>query len=295
MVASALKEPKAATNQRRPATDDEIRAAALRCVDDLPMSLGMGKVAAILTGSRAKWVEPSGADQLDVHGAVDATQEHIRDVIGDMIDEGLLQKSGNSRYPVLTLTHVGRGEMEVLGAQLAQPETSATDEPRTEPSAIPPEDSSLRVLPSEGMASPLDSMLRQLLEGEPDEAEQIVPRLRVFHSREIAERLASSFDTSESKRVRARAVWAAGELCGPYGLPFLLGCAGSNERDFRRIAASALGKAARTARAEAGNIAECVAQAQEVLAKLSQDADGPVSQHAQRALDQLSSETTSDR
>ena len=94
------------------ATDEEVAIAALRCVAQLPTSLGVQKVAAVLAGSEAAWVERVGAERLDVYGSISNSQESIRAVIERLFDEGLLRKGGNDRYPVVELTQAGRRALE---------------------------------------------------------------------------------------------------------------------------------------------------------------------------------------
>ena len=238
-------------------SEDDIRQAVLRCVAGLPTPLGASKVAAILTGSRAKWIEPSGAADLDVYGALAESQERAREVIDSMLADGLLRHGGSSQYPVLELTDAGAEETRA-------------------PS-----------LPAEGPAKALDAMVLELLEAEAEEAKEILPKLRLFHPQEVAERLIASFDSSKSSRVRARAVWVAGELCGQHAISFLVCCASCEDGKVRRLAASALGKAVTAARSQLSGVYGAVTNARRTLLRLAEDPAPKVAQYAAKSLRQI--------
>lgn len=91
--------------------DTEVIHTVLRCVDELPFALGVTKLAAVLTGSRAAWISRSGIDELETYAALDATQERVREVVRSMMDEGLLAASGSAERPTLELTPRGRAEL----------------------------------------------------------------------------------------------------------------------------------------------------------------------------------------
>jgi len=243
-------------------TEEEVRLAALKCVAGLNASVGVMKIASILTGSKAKWISPIGADRLDVYGSVDDSQENVRETIKSMLDEGVLRKSGSNRYPVIELTKTGRGELEGIEAGSPQPTTEATTDA-------------------------LDTMIRQLLGAQPEQAKEMLPKLRMYNPREVARRLVMKFDNSDNSRIRARAVWAAGEMCGGHGLAFLTRCASSGETNIRRLAASALGKVAAAVCVESKHIAVEMEKAQQTLLKLAKDAAPQVRQYASKSLEQF--------
>lgn len=132
-------------------------------------------------------------------------------------------------------------------------------------------------------------MIHQLLVAEPVKAREMLPELCLFHPREIAERLVARFDKTKNSRERRRAVWAAGELCGHYGLDFLARCACSGLYEIRRLAASALGKAAGNARTESRTMAEGMEKARNALFELLKDPATQVRQYAKKSLDQFDS------
>jgi hypothetical protein len=97
--------------------------------------------------------------------------------------------------------------------------------------------------------------------------------------------LVASFKASADKRRRERAVWSAGELCGRHCLDFLVRCAHAEEPNLRRLAASALGKAAASI-AESRSDSD-VAIARRALSVLLNDPAAQVRQYARKSLAQL--------
>jgi len=257
------------------AGDEDIRVAALKCVAELHYPLGTSRVAEILGGSKAKWISAFGVDQLAAYGAVSSTQERIREVIALMLKAGLFRKGGDPLYPVLEMTEAGRVELERPPAALPPPSSPA-----------PPSDQKKETTASDPAAS-LDSLIQQLLIAEPEAAKAMLAELRLFHPREIAARLAEQFERTESSRVQARAVWAAGELCESYALAFLLRTAQSRQDNLRRLTASALGKVAAAWKSEGDAHRLALEQARQVLAKLAQDPAPQVREYAQKALGQF--------
>jgi ATP-dependent DNA helicase RecQ len=306
-------------------SEDEIQLAALRCVAGLQVPLGVGKVAAILTGSRAKWVAPSGADRLEVYGSMDASQETIRKVINSMVKDGLLRKGGAGKYPVLEMTDFGQSEMERLESESRDPartderaqskeqipeqepdpdeidlapqfddhalweeyQASIADQPDIyeqeleSPEAEEPSDDPA---PSPSASEVFDNLVSRLMEVGSEEAKALLPELRLYNPRAIAERLVIKFHGSESGRARARAIWAAGELCGQHGIPLLLHGARSDQTNIRRLAASALGKVAGSA-GESGAMTVELEQARQALEALLSDSATQVREYAKKSLD----------
>ena len=91
--------------------EEKIRLAALKCVAEVDKPIGVKRAAAILTGSKANWIIPSGADKLDVYGRFDTTQEHVREVIISAREKGFLKTVKIDDYPFLELTDKGRNEL----------------------------------------------------------------------------------------------------------------------------------------------------------------------------------------
>ncbi len=271
----------------RPRSNDEgIAAAVLKCVGAFDRPRGVTSVTEVLTGSKAKWIEPAGADELDVYGCLDISRQRIRTVIDSMLEEGLLRKGGSDRYPVLGLTDAGRKELEPLGREAEQPISNESDSEAVElaePEAAP---SDARATDNAGEL--LDHAIGKLLHAAPDEAKEMLPKLRLFHPREIAQRLFRSFYACTDDRVRARVVWTLGELCGQYALSFLIGCASSEVTHIRRLAASAIGKVVRSVCSDTRSIAPDVKRAKEALIQLTDDPATQVSQYAKNSLREFS-------
>ena len=120
-----------------------------------------------------------------------------------------------------------------------------------------------------------------------EEARTCVEELRLYHPREIALRLGARFDAADTETEQSRAVWAAGELCGEYGLALLVRCARHPTQNVRRLAASALGKVVAGARVGSTARREALVQAREALVALKADAVPQVRQYAEKALDEF--------
>jgi len=278
-----------------PARAHDIRQAVLRCIAALPTALGASKVAAILTGSRAKWIEPIGAAELDVYGVLGESQDRVRDEIALMLEEGLLRQGGSDRYPVLQLTEAGEEEATDSETSAWEPQVvpepewvqdSCAEESEPWPEPEPeyhepwpePDDQ------AQGPADTLDGLVRHVLDVDADEAKLALPQLRLFHPQEIVQRLESSFSPSERGRAQARAVWLAGELGEHYAISFLIRCASTEDGDVRRLTASALGKVATAVRARSSSATESLASAQRTLLELAEDSVSEVAQYARRSL-----------
>lgn len=100
-----------AGRQRVAATTDEIKLAVLRCIDSMPFAIGVVKIAAVLTGTKAAWTRGNDITELDVYDSVNATQERVRDVIKSMLADRLIGQEGSSERPIIGLTREGREEL----------------------------------------------------------------------------------------------------------------------------------------------------------------------------------------
>ncbi len=260
--------PKPTKTEPRPPASME--AAVLECLAGLKFPVGVGKVAEVLTGSRAKWITEWQADKLAVYGAVKADRESVKTAVDAMVMAGLLERNDNSSRPVLKVTEAGKKRLSPAPAR----------SPLPPPPAPPPTQPKLE----DHFAAALDDLVRELLVAEAEKAKEILPRLAVFHPREILKRLEEAFATASSERVAKRAAWAAGELGGAEMLPFLTLCARSPIGDVRRIAASAIGKVVDRARNEAPALHASLAGARETLKGLAADAMPHVRQYAEKAL-----------
>jgi len=133
----------------------------------------------------------------------------------------------------------------------------------------------------------MDHLVRRMLIADRDEAQPLVEHLRAYHPAGVAARLEAAFNASDDVRVRSRAVWAAGELGGEAALAFLVRCAQSETVNVRRLAASALGKVAASARLAGIARQEAIVAARRVLTALAGDAAPQVAQYARKSLQQF--------
>ncbi len=283
----------------RTADDGAIRRAALECVASLDRPVGVYKVAEVITGSHAAWIERARADRVPSYGTISARRDHVRQIIHSMVEEGLLRAVRTRWGKLLELTEAGQGRLPIREAAPG-PKDEAPDqreEPVTEPAqpALVPEPveqlpTSGGSRPERGLGKALDAMVRNLLSCDREKAKRLVEQLGLFHPREIASRLEALYNEAEGTRERSRAVWAAGELCGEHGLGFLTACSGSETGNVRRLAASALGKAAADMAARGRLAAERLARAREALTVLLSDAAPQVRQYAAKALEQFPDE-----
>ena len=246
----AAEMPKRERSLAAPVDDDTARRAVLDCIAGLPFAVGAGKIAEVLTGSKAKWIEPAGAHALPVYGSVGRSRQEIRTVIDAMLADGTLEKGGSPSRPVLEIT----SECATVGlsSRADTPESPTRVPPSLTPTSSAPRPAPLpRKGEGEGMeeeataraagvAEMLDAMIDELLVAEREVAKRLVGELLLFHPREIVRRLVERFEGSTATRVRSRAVWAAGELGGTDALPFLTRCVASETGELRERARKAL-------------------------------------------------------
>ena len=101
--------------------------------DSVKPKLGRNKLAAVLTGSRAKWIEPLGAHRLPVYGALHLSRERVMEELDQLIKQRLLKKTGDLQYPVLELSARGKEELRNLKQLAAEkPPAPQTPEPEIE-------------------------------------------------------------------------------------------------------------------------------------------------------------------
>jgi ATP-dependent DNA helicase RecQ len=262
--------------------DSAIRLAALCCVDSLPFPVGAQKVAEVITGSRARWIRNSSVKNLPIYGAVETKQARAKNVISAMLGEGLFGQTMEGEYPVLEMTLKGQEEFERLLAEADQaPAQAVAAAPEPVAPAPPPEPP-----PPMDLAGELDRRIQRVLVAEREEAQALKDGLRLFHPREVLARVKQLYSVAQQTRERARAVWLVGELCGSSGLGFLAGCTRANESEVKRLAASALGKAANALRAESLP-PQSVEAAREALSHLLHDDNPQVRQYAEHSLRQF--------
>ncbi len=262
-----------------------IRRAVLECVAEMPWAVGVGKVAEVLTGSRAKWIVKARIDHLPIHGAASATRETVREAVDAAIADGLLKRDAQARRPVLELTEAGCRELERLRAAPAAPPEPAAPSPQPAPAAaetVPESPAS----PTDPQAR-LDKTVRQMLTADREKAKTLIDDLRLYHPREVAARIQGRYAASDEVRVRSRAVWALGEVCGEEGLALLVECLSAAEPNVRRLAASAVGKVIARTRSASGAGRDTIREARLALHALRDDPAPQVRQYAEKALGQL--------
>ena len=262
----------------RPATDSAIRQAALQCVELLPFSVGVGRVAEVLTGSKAKWIASAGADDLAVYASTSARQADVRQVIRDMIAEGLLAQNVKGRYPVLELADAGREHLP----EAQEPEPA---EPAPEP--VAPQVDRPADTPSPQRADSLERLVDEILTAGRDEASALLDSLGRYHPRRVAAGLSAAYAADGGPRQQARAIWAAGQLCGQYGLELLLQAANAESDPLRRLAAIALAKVASQLCDQARGVNQAMTEIHESLQQLMQDPSAEVCQAAEESIRRL--------
>ncbi|HUT04644.1 MAG TPA: RecQ family ATP-dependent DNA helicase [bacterium] len=271
---------------RHRSDDEAIRAAVLKCVAAFHRPRGVTSVTEVLTGSKAKWIEPAAANQIEVYNCLSVSRERIRLVINSMLEEGLLRKTGSNLYPVVELTDAGHELLKRLRDEAKR--TISSDSDAQEQQHVQPERAPLGAGRTYDAGELLDHAVEVLLHALPDQAKEMLPKLRLFHPKEIAACLSEKFYACGNNRVRARVVWVMGELCGQYALSFLVGCASSEVTDIRLLAASAIGKVARSVSSDARAAATDMERAKQVLLKLTDDAGVQVRQYAKKSLREFS-------
>jgi len=280
----------------------EIALPVLLCVAHLHFPLGVGRVAQVVTGSRATALMDWGLHKNPAYDTVRAKQDHVKQVIEQLIVEGYLKREGPMGRPVLGLTALGERAAQALptgknacptviehacstglprSAELAESAPSAEQAP---PGAGPS--------PSGQLDEAIDGIVHRVLVSDRDQARTLVEHLRLLHPGEVTRRLARRYTAAQTTRERARAVWAAGEVCGDHALSFLVQCARSEEDTIRGLAASALAKVADALRKSAEARAHGMAQARQALAALLDDPAPEVRQDARKALGKIEQGTS---
>ena len=90
----------------------EIAQKVLSAVIRTGERFGAAHVIGVLRGSRAKRIRDSRHDQLSVYGiASDFTDDQLREIVGHLLDLGLLARSG-IEYPTISVTQAGREFLE---------------------------------------------------------------------------------------------------------------------------------------------------------------------------------------
>jgi ATP-dependent DNA helicase RecQ len=265
-------------------SDAEARVAALKCVVSLKKPLGTSKVAAILCGSKAAWIEGIGAQRFEMYGVLSGSQDDARNLIAAMVVEGLLAKGGSREYPVIEIAEKGRAMLSEGGGIAAAPL------PASSPPLIRPDAAMDGSKSTETASESFEKLLEVILTSEPDEARKGLDKLKRFSAKVISERASTAFDAAATPRERCRAAWLAGEVCGRHGIPFLVRCAWSEDSALQRVAVAALAKAARTAEAEARSATSRGQSAREALTGLAENGMEEVREAAKESLESLKPE-----
>jgi len=277
--------PTARQTEAPPADEARVRRAVLECVAEMPWAVGMGKVAEILTGSRAKWIVKAHIDRLATYGTVNASRETIREAVDAAIADGLLKRDARTQRPVLELTEAGCRELERLRAAPAAPP------PASSPGRQPAAPAAERVSEPPGLhAGPqarLDKTVQRMLTADREKAKTLIDELRLYRPREVAARIEQRYAASAGLSERSRAVWALGEVCGEEGLALLVQCLSAEEPNVRRLAALAVGKVVARARSARGARRDTIREARLALHALRDDPAPQVRQYAEKALGQF--------
>ena len=274
-----------------------IAAAVLVCVRHLRFPLGISRTAQVLTGSRDKDIIDWRLDRNPAYGTVRARQDVVKQVIEALLRDGYLKREGDRTRPVLGLTKRGEKAADEADRQPPAPPRPAGRREDKEPAAASPSGAH-EAGPAHAAPSPaahasapggdMDRLVSRMLIADRDEAQSLVEHLRLYHPAAMAARLEAAFSASDDVRVQSRAVWAAGELGGENALAFLVRCARSETVNVRRLAASALGKMAASARLAGIARQEAIVAARRVLTALAEDAAPQVAQYARKSLAQFS-------
>jgi ATP-dependent DNA helicase RecQ len=110
---SASRPARPAPGAMAPAAIDEI---ILRCVSELPFSLGKNKIAQTLAGSGARFVRERRLDLLSTYGKLTDLADTVLH-IDSLIAAGLLRSTGGTR-PVIEITATGAGRVEGAGGSV---------------------------------------------------------------------------------------------------------------------------------------------------------------------------------
>ncbi|MBN2168774.1 MAG: RecQ family zinc-binding domain-containing protein, partial [Actinobacteria bacterium] len=263
----------------RISSGEEIGAAVLKCVDTVPYSIGTSKIAGVLTGSRAKWIEQSGVEDLEVYGSVNATQDDVKEIILEMIDDYSLQQKGSTLYPVLALTEKGRAKLK--GGPKPETEGKTVEEAARGSSGT---EEYVRVCYSPRPVSPLEALAGELLVARPEQAREMLPDVRKHKPEEIMDALINCSNDPECHGTRPRLIWCVGELCGGYGVDFLLDNLSSESSAIRKLTASALGKTGTRMKTGVCKDPLMTRKARQALELLAGDPNRQVRECAQKAL-----------
>ncbi len=246
-----------------PEDSGRLRYLILTCIAELDIPLGAVKIAAIITGSRAKWIGTGHFDALSVYGKATCGQPVIREMILDLLEEKLLKTGGSGFYQVLELTTRGRLMLESMTENHAIDDHASSEpcEEELKRSVVPEK---REVIPDQILiADPapaadienlqqnkdqtiemiMEQLLQRFVTEPPEAAKSILPHLLVFHPDYVVQHLIHRFDKSGISRERARCIWALGEL--PFSrhvVPFLVNCARTEEKTLCCLALNAMSK-----------------------------------------------------
>jgi len=203
LASPAPPRPVAGQTKTPPAGETSVRRAAIECVAAMPWAVGVGKVAEVLTGSRAKWIVKAHIDRLPVYGAVSATRDTVREAVDAAIADGLLKRDAQARRPVLELTEAGCRELERLRAAPSAPPEPAAPSPQPAPAAVEPASEPEEEPPPSGPEARLDETVRRMLTADREKAQRRIDDLRLYHPREVAARIQGRYAASAGLRERS--------------------------------------------------------------------------------------------
>ncbi len=256
--------PQIAANAGVKSSRHQIRKAALQCVRELPLPMGVSRVVAILRGSQASWVSSSGADSLSVYSTIHAPRKQVQETVRDLIREELLsQQADDTRYPVLHLTEEGEITLDEMESSRASPEagtqaplparelepqaTSPEQErefsPREEDQPEPARTDAAPASPIPDLHALLTDQVNLLLEAPTDRAREAGRNLALLNPSIVAGELDRRMQAGLTEKHAARIAWAAGQIDAAWTLDILCRLARHESQTTRRTALQGLARA----------------------------------------------------
>ncbi|MHB8896446.1 MAG: RecQ family ATP-dependent DNA helicase [Candidatus Geothermincolia bacterium] len=84
--------------------------SVLACLRFMKFNIGKGRVVEVVTGSKRKEILEWGLDRNPAYGTVSLKKDHVKTVIGSLIDEGYIEQEIKSGFPILRLSALGKQE-----------------------------------------------------------------------------------------------------------------------------------------------------------------------------------------
>jgi ATP-dependent DNA helicase RecQ len=246
----------------------QIRKAALQCVRELSIPMGVSRVVAILRGSQASWVSGSGADAVSVYATIHAPRKQVQQAVKDLVREKLLtQQATDTRYPVLHLTENGQITLDEMTSDAPEGSSPAPPRPQQASQATSEEPTRQETSdapaqrPQTGGNGPIEvdnatdlvdvhavlvELVNLLLSAPTDRARQAGGNLAMFDASIVAREFERRLQEGLSEKQAARVAWAAGQIDPAAGLDLLCALARHEAASVRKTALGWLSKAVET-------------------------------------------------